>query len=138
MPIVRYLPFLLSLLLTCSAAQASEWISLGKSDDRELETFIDPSTVLISGSVRRAWFKASYAPNTQIDWAGSGKWVNHTMERQALNCIDRTARMEAVTVYYADGTSQIAPQEAFPRPWQPVESDTTDEARLRFVCSRKK
>jgi hypothetical protein len=128
----------LSLLLACGIAQASGWVSLGKSDDRELETFIDVPSVLIAGPVRRAWFKASYAPDAQLDWAGSGKWVSHTMERQALNCVERTARMEAVSVYYTDGTVQVAPKEAFPRPWQAVESDTTDEARLRFICSWRK
>ena len=134
----KYSLICLLALLTGGTARASEWVSLGTSDDREMETFIDKPSILISGPVRRALFKAGYAPNSQLDWAGSGKWVSYTLERQALNCAERIARTEAVTVYYTDGTQVVAPKEAFPRPWQAVESETPDEARLRFICSWRK
>jgi hypothetical protein len=48
---------LLTLLLACGTAQASDWVSIGKSDNGTREYFADVSSIGITGDIRRAWVK---------------------------------------------------------------------------------
>jgi hypothetical protein len=129
---------LLALLLACGTAQASEWVSLGKSEDGTKETFIDVSSIRVVGAIRRAWFKVIYAPHAQ---RGSGsdanKWWNYTMEREALTCAEETFRLEGLLIYYDDGTTNSVPSISFPTSWEPVPPDTMYEVQLRFICTWK-
>ena len=44
---------LLVLLLARDAAQAAEWVSLGKNDSATVETFVDVSSIRVAGGIRR-------------------------------------------------------------------------------------
>ena len=130
---------LVTLLLACGTAQASEWVSIGRSNDRAQETFIDVSSVRVVGAIRRAWFKVAIAPQTQRgEGPDANKWWSYTMEREAINCAEETERSEAATIYFSDGTSSPLPAESYPKPWHPITPDSMDHVRLRFICAWSK
>jgi hypothetical protein len=118
---------LIALLLACGAAQASEWVSIGKSDNGGDEFFADISSIGITGETRRAWIKTVFLPDKA-----------HSLERMAFNCGEGTMRWEASTLYSVDGN--VMGGEAagtFPTPWKPVPPDTAGSAIMHFVCKWK-
>jgi hypothetical protein len=127
---------LLALLLACGAAQAANWVSLGKSEDGTVEPFVDVSSIRIAGSIRRAWIKHVFIPHT---FRGTGddvnKWQSESLARIAFNCADESKRTEALTVYYDDGTGWSAPATAYPSPWEPVVPDTVRSTAMQFICA---
>jgi hypothetical protein len=52
--VVMHGKWLLTLFLACGSAQASEWVSIGKSDDGVREHFADVSIIGITRETRRA------------------------------------------------------------------------------------
>src|SRR5258706_14401311 len=50
-----------SVLVACGAAQASDWVTLGKSSNRKQEDFVDHSSIRPSGQIPRGWAKSIYA-----------------------------------------------------------------------------
>ena len=67
---------LLVLLMACGTALAAEWVSIGKTADGKTEDSVDVSSLRVTGSIRRAWFKAIFAPQTIQEKAGpdANKW----------------------------------------------------------------
>lgn len=45
-------------------------MSVAKNKDGSVELFVDVSSVRITGSVRRAWLKETYAPGTEKEIGG--------------------------------------------------------------------
>jgi hypothetical protein len=56
---------LLALLLACGAAQAEQWVSLGKIDNGNKETFVDVSSIRIDSGIRRGSSKVVFALHAQ-------------------------------------------------------------------------
>jgi hypothetical protein len=124
--------------LTCATAQASEWVSLGKSDNGKTETFIDVSSIRVTGEVRRAWIKNVNAPQTSKGVNPyPNKWVREMVGHFLFNCGEETNRVEAATVYYEDGTNGTGPAEISPSPWRPVAPDTVGSTNMQFICAWK-
>jgi hypothetical protein len=117
---------LLVLLIVGSTAQASDWVSVAKSDNGAIEDFVDVSGILIAGEVRRAWVKVIYLHNK-----------GYTMERDAFNCGEGTMRGEAFALYFADGTNQSQPADSFPDQWKPIPPDTIGSGIMQFICAWK-
>jgi hypothetical protein len=119
--------FLITLLLACGTAQASEWVSIGKGVNGGLEYFADVSSIAVMGETRRAWIKTISLPDK-----------GHSLERMAFNCGEGTMRWEASTLYSRDG-SEIGGEApgTFPTPWKPVPPDTAGSAIMHFVCKWK-
>jgi len=117
----------LALLLAFGTAQASEWVSIGKGSNGNLEFFADVSSIGISGETRRAWIKTIYLPDK-----------GHALERMAFNCAEGTMRWEASTLYSRDG-SELGGEApgTFPTPWKPIPPDTNGSAIMEFVCKWK-
>jgi hypothetical protein len=130
--------FLLALLLACGTARASEWVSLGQSDNGETQYLVDASSIRAAGTTRRAVFRIAFAPHTMRNTVGPGvsRWWRESLERWAFDCGRKTARLEAQTVYYIDGTKGAAP-ERFPKPWEPVPPDTAISGEMQYVCAWK-
>ena len=125
-------------LLTCGMAQASEWVSLGTSDNGQFETFIDVSSIRVEGSIRRAWVKAVFAPHTARGlFEDANKWMSYEMIREAYNCGEEAFRFEAQNSYYEDGTYDSIPAKAYPRPWRPTPPDSVASLVMQFICARK-
>jgi hypothetical protein len=114
---------LLALLLVCGAAQASDWVSIGKSDNGAREYFADISSIGITDDIRRAWIKTKILPDKPF-----------SLERLAFNCGKGTMRWEASTLY---GIEISDPVGSFPTPWKPIPPDTTGSVIMQFVCAWK-
>jgi hypothetical protein len=129
---------LVSLMLACGTAQASEWLSLGKSTPGD-EIFIDKSSIRGVGAIRRAWFKTVFVPHTtkQSDGPAANRWWSKSMQLIAFNCGEETARIESLTVYYEDGTNGTDPAASFPTPWTPVTPDTVMSGEIQVICAWK-
>jgi hypothetical protein len=126
---------LLALLLMCGAAQAAEWVSIGKADDRMQETFVDVSTIRTVSGIRRASTKVILVPDTKRgDGDDANKWVDYLLYRLAFNCAETISRMEALTIYYDDGTNRSEPPERLPA-WAPVPPSTVEENAMQFICA---
>jgi hypothetical protein len=97
---------LLALLLACCAAQAEEWVSLGKIDNGNKETFVDVSSIRIDSGIRRGSSKVVFASHAQ---AGAGeyssKWVSYFRYQFAFSCADKMGRVEGMSGYFEDGTT---------------------------------
>ena len=129
---------LLTLLLASGTAQASEWVSLGKSDDGKQAIFVDVSSVRVAGQIRRAWFKTVLAPHTV---RGTGedvdKWESDEVGQNAFDCSENTRRVEALIIYYEGGGDHTLPARMFPSPWEPVPPDTLVSVEMHFICAWK-
>lgn len=128
---------LLALLLTCGAAQASDWVSVYKADDGQREMLVDVSSISDSGSIRRVWAKMTYARRTENDPSDPIKRTSYNLARLAFNCTEDLSRTEAVTVYYEDGSVEALPPAMYPKPWEPVPPDTVLSNVMEFVCAWK-
>ena len=126
--------FAVALMLFVGVAHASDWQFLRASHDGKLKLYLDVSSVRATVAERRVWAKFVFLPHTNRQ---GKKWVQDSVVRMAFNCEDETNREEAVTMHYADGSSDIAPDYAFPTSWTPVAPDTLAEDAMRFVCASK-
>jgi hypothetical protein len=130
---------MLVLLLGCGTAQASEWVSLGKGSDASTDEFIDVSSILVAGDIRRTWIKSVVAPHSQKgDGKNANKWVSYGLMRPAFNCVEGTSRLEAALIFFADGTNETATLPAFiAEKSKPVPPDTVEHNIMQQVCAWK-
>jgi hypothetical protein len=132
------LPAILMLFSSGVPASAADWMSLGKLDNGNRETFVDLSSIRIDGSIRRGAYKVVFASHVQ---AGGGeyasKWVSYFSYRFAFNCDDKIGRVEAMAGYFDDGTSYV--DHYFPKPWQvvPVAPKTNWTTLMEYVSAWK-
>jgi hypothetical protein len=125
----------LALLLTCGTARAAQWVPVGKTNNGKLVAFVDLNSLSVSGYTRRAWFKYVYAPRSQRDERVS-KWDKVSFGQETFNCADETSRIEALNVYYEDGTHWSEPPALLPSSWKLVGPMTVRDFERRFICSR--
>jgi hypothetical protein len=130
---------LLALLIAYGAAQAAEWVSITTTTDKTYEVFVDVSSLQRSGEITRAWVKLLYVPHTQRGAADdSSKWKSYSVLRYAHNCSEGSNKLEALAVYYEDGTQWASPPEIIAKStWEPVIPETVADGVMKFACSRK-
>jgi hypothetical protein len=120
------------------APHAAKWIRLGNSPNGKSVAFVDASGIDVAGSVKRAWIKTVKSLHTE---SGAGdaaaKWVHEYLSRDAYNCSDKTSRVEALIIYYEDGTVDKADSRDFPTPWEPIPPETQIRSGMQFVCAWK-
>jgi hypothetical protein len=119
------IPIILTVLLMSSVAQASEWVSIGKSD-KGTEGLVDVSSIVVDGNIRRAWFK--------IAWIRRN---SYTLERDAFDCAQQVMRAEAYTMHSGSGTDFRQSVDSFPDQWKPIPPDTMGSELMQFVCTWK-
>jgi hypothetical protein len=127
---------LVTLLLACGTAQASEWVSIGTAQGGALEVFVDNSSIRVTGSIRRAWIKTVYAHHTVRGLDDDAqKWQSHTVSLIAFNCGEESTRTEGLNVYFDDGTAWAPPSTHLQTSWEPAPPDTMVSDEMRFVCA---
>lgn len=139
---MRITAMIVVLLLACGAAQAAEWVSVGKSTDDSAEALVDTSTILVAGDIRRIWVKGRVAPHVQ---RGTGKysdrWVSEIHTLLSYNCAKQLRRTESLIVYYEDGSNSAVPTESLTMVWEPItrdiHNDTADQTIMDFTCAWK-
>jgi hypothetical protein len=130
---------LVALLLACGAAQASDWYALDVADNNAIVSVDRSSIMVVSGDVRKAWWKFIYQPQTVKDSGPGGtKWRDFLMYHFTFNCSEGTAKLDAMQTHYEDGTNSVADTEFMStQVFEPVAPDTAKEAVMKFVCSWK-
>ncbi len=126
---------MLALVIVCSTAQASNWLSVGKSDDGNIETFIDVSSIRIKDNLRAAWFKDVFRTHTRK--GPHGNYRSFIVGKDEYNCTEQMTRSHAFTFYNEDGTNESASAESLPGPWEPVVPDTVMAVDMKFICAWK-
>ena len=133
---MRIIGFVLALLLTCGMALAApQWAPVGMSTNEKIEAFVDLGSIRIDGYTRSALFKYVYAPHSKKD-ERVNKWQKVSFGQEAFNCADETSRIEALNVYYEDGTHWSGPPALLPSSWTPIGPETLRDYERRFLCTR--
>jgi hypothetical protein len=128
-------------LLACAAAQAEDWVSVWKSADGRMETFVDAANIKVVGNIRTASLRHVSAPQTERGLGdNANKWVSYQLSSGSFNCVERTAREESNAVYYDDGTVErydnpMLERLGLPEPWRPLPDDPIANAVMQFVCT---
>jgi len=81
---------LLTLLLACGTVQASDWVSVVKSDNGVREYFADVSSIGITGEIRRARIKIIVPPDKPF-----------SLDRMAFNCREGTMEWPTTVAAHA-------------------------------------
>ncbi len=118
-------------------AQTSKWVSTD-SDDQGTESFVDRSSVIVTGDTRHAWSKRVYLPHVERGaLEDADEWKKEEMVRFGFNCSEQTYRIESLTIHYYGGKTYSDPVSisSFPDPWQPVPPDTLLSVQMNLICS---
>jgi hypothetical protein len=129
---------LVTLLLACDAALASQWVQVGTGKDGT-KVWVDTSSITVTNSIRQALLKMTFPAHAQ---QGSGddasKWVDFSLNHAAFNCSDGTSKSDALENYYDDGTNHKVPAEEISGDrWETVPPATALGAVMKFVCGWK-
>jgi len=132
----------LALLLVCGTAQAETWVpirlayTLDSHDHKDSWQSINIESVRITGDVRRAWIKTTFAPQTKKGFPPRTRvWVDYVLTLTEFNCREQATRHMAITVYYIDGELTSA-SDRDPE-WDPAPPGTMQSYTTAFVCSWK-
>jgi len=124
-----------TLLLMCSAAQASDWHSIVAEKDGS-RTFIDSAGLQVSGDIRRVEWKTVYLPHTERgEGADADKWIDVRLYRSAFDCYQGLHHAEEMSTYFSNGTIWVVPPEYLAQiEWEQIPPGTGIEAILKAVC----
>lgn len=115
-------------LLVSGASHAADWLSLGKTDDGNSETFVDRSTIQVVGSVRSALFK--YVPEHHLDML-DGKWIERSEQFSEYDCKKNAVHTMQLVIYLEGGGTHT---KEYPIAWGSVRAPW-DQAALGFLCA---
>jgi hypothetical protein len=132
-----------AMLLFCGACQASDWVSVWKSDDGTTESFVDAANIKVEGEIRTAKLKHVSQHHTERGLGeNANKWVDYQLSSGSFDCVKQVIREESNVVYYDDGTVQrydnpMLEQLGVPEPWVPLPDDPLAKALMQFICEYK-
>lgn len=115
------------MLLTATPAVAeTDWVAVSQSDDSAFTTYIDVSSINITGSIRRFWERRDYVNNPK-------GWKQAKVLKEA-NCASGQSRKLQFTIYFANGTNAggAAPDQS----WEYVVPDTVGGTVQDYVCGK--
>ena len=110
---------------------AANWMLLRKVNTES--TFVDMSSMTISGFTRRVNFKNARDRPNRKPWP---QWLRFSIYREAFDCKDHRQRTDKMTLYFEDGTARQTPV-IDPVLWYPVKTDTISARDLEMVCGWK-
>jgi hypothetical protein len=109
---------------------AANWTLL--RNDNFGSTFVDASSMTVSGYIRRVSFKHVFPPRSTSYFP----WTRFGISSNAFDCRDHREWVDKTTFYLSDGTAQqIAVKD--PVLWDPIRPDTVSAKDLDLVCSWK-
>lgn len=138
---IRIIPA--AMLLLCGVCQASDWVSVWKSADGAVESFVDAANIKIEGEIRTAFIKHDSQPHTEKGLGeNANKWVDYQLSSGSFDCVKKVAREESNAVYYEDGTAErytnpMLERLGVPEPWMPLPDDPLARALMQFICAYK-
>ena len=134
---------LAAMLLFCGVCEASDWVSVWKSADGTVESFVDAANIKVEGGIRTAWLKRVPKPHTEKELDdNANKWVDYQLSSGSFDCVEMVIREESNAVYYDDGTVQryenpFLESLGVPEPWMPLPDDPLAKALMQFICAYK-
>jgi hypothetical protein len=131
---------LLTLVLACSISSCTQkWVPVATGVEKKTEVLVDVSSVRVTDDIRTASVKTLFAPHSQKGFgSNANKYGSYLLTREAFNCGKKTFRLEAVAIYYEDGTKDSVPAERMStETWQPVAPGKLHDGELQFVCAWK-
>lgn len=128
----------LTLALACGAAQAANWMPVGKGKDGT-QVAVDTASITITASVRQAWLKMVFPPHTQKGFGDNAdKWVAFNLNHSSFNCKDGTSKSDSLIDNFDDGTSKEVPAEELADDrWEAVKPATALASAMKVVCEWK-
>ncbi len=115
-------------LFASAAAFASNWLSLGKTEDGNSETFVDRATITVVGNIRSALFQ--YVPKPHIDMLRT-EWIARSEQLSEYDCKNHTVHAIKLTIYLEGGGTHT---DILPTAWGQVESPW-DRVALDYLCA---
>jgi hypothetical protein len=126
---------LFALAIASGATHAEPWIRAGTSDDGNIKTAVETSSIQIAGTTRRARIQRTFASHTQRGVGeNANKWATKVVGVNAYKCDADVFRTESLIWYFDDGTDYATPMALFPGPWMPVGPDTVVRAERKVIC----
>jgi len=116
------------LIATSSPSAAADW-RLADTANNGTRTYLDVSSIVISGDYRTVWQKVINSP-------AAHDGVSYSIVHWRYNCSTRTSTLLSFVEYKANGvtiTSQQIP--SYEQEQQDVAPDTIGETILNAVCS---
>jgi len=110
----------------------SDWVRVSAINDPVGDLFVNTSSFQRHGNVRSLWEKHVFPPHTE-KW--QGRWVNYTVDHWDFDCAGRTARLQARTDYYDDGSRWVADSALISSAaWHRVQPDTWKDGEMKLLC----
>jgi hypothetical protein len=111
---------------------AGNWVRVTALKRSVGELFVSTASFQSNGNLRSLWGKHVFPPHTE-KWLG--KWVNYALDHWEFDCAEESAKLDARTDYYEDGTRWVAdPQLIASAAWQRVPPDTTKDGEMKLLC----
>jgi hypothetical protein len=115
-------------LFASGTTHAADWLSLGKAEDGNSESFVDRSTIAVVVSVRSARFK--YVLKHHIDMYKT-RWIERSEAFSEYDCKRKTTHAIELIIYLEGGDTHSVP---LPAEWQAVKAPW-DQVALNYLCA---
>jgi len=110
----------------------SDWVRVTAPNSSTGELFVNTASFQGNGNLRSLWEKHIFPPHTE-KW--QGKWVNYAVDHWEFDCDEETAKLDARTDYYEDGTIWVADLKLISSTaWHRVPADTIKDGELNLLC----
>jgi hypothetical protein len=133
---MRIIPILATLILTCAAAHAAEWVEVGA--DTEARYYVDASSIEVNGDTVRVLKKGVYTNTLTENLGGTPRVFKETLGTVELDCGRRINRVTQIDMLDPEGKVVWSSGKMPRRDWEDVRPNTHGAATLDFVCGKLK
>ncbi|MBK6721393.1 MAG: hypothetical protein IPG62_16375 [Sphingomonadales bacterium] len=105
-------------------ALAADWVLVERSADQQDTSYVDKSSIIASGSIRRYWARTDFISNPDGWQRVLALWEN--------NCATGENRLLQATVYKVDGSNNSVPTSG--AQWQYVTPETVEDSIHKYIC----
>ena len=112
--------------IAAPALADADWVWVSESKHQKDETYVDRSSIRVTGTIRRYWQRRDYM-NSVSGW-------KKTMALYENNCATGQKRLLQVTGYKADGVSETETGNL--SLWEYITPDTVEQNVHDYVCKQ--
>jgi clan AA aspartic protease (TIGR02281 family) len=111
---------------------AGGWVRVNALKSSAGEFLVNTASFQGDGNLRSFFEKHVFPPHTE-KWMG--KWVNYAVDHWEFDCGEETAKLDARTDFYEDGTRWVADLKLISSTaWHPVPPDTIKDGEMKLLC----
>lgn len=115
-------------LLATNSARAADWMLLRRESYGD--SYIDLSSIAVSGFIRHATIKLTHPPPRQTS---NLPWIQYGILLVAFDCKEHRQQINAMTFFFSDGKVEKEPVNDQVL-WDPIRPDMASASDLDFVC----